>query len=210
MRLRNVKNVDEILKASIYYIDEPINQKGSWSKVFKNDNPIAIEIGMGKGDFITGMALKHPEINYIGIEKYQCVLVRGVQKLDELDIPNVKVMCYDAALLEEVFDREVDTIYLNFSDPWPKTRHTKRRLTYRSFLKVYENISKSDIHIVQKTDNDKLFESSLIELNNYGFIFDELHLDLWNTDKDNVRTEYENKFGNKGFTIKYIDAHKKR
>ena len=210
MRLRNVKNVDEILKASIYYIDEPINQKGSWSKVFKNDNPIAIEIGMGKGDFITGMALKHPEINYIGIEKYQSVLVRGVQKLDELDIPNVKVMCYDAALLEEVFDREVDTIYLNFSDPWPKTRHAKRRLTYRSFLKVYENISKSDIHIVQKTDNDKLFESSLIELNNYGFIFDELHLDLWNTDKDNVRTEYENKFGNKGFTIKYIDANKKR
>lgn len=210
MRLRNVKDAQEILHNSKYYIAKPENKKGKWSDVFGNDKPLMVEIGMGKGDFILGMAEAHPEWNFIGIEKYESVLVRGVQKLDKTDLENVRVIGVDAIHLDEYFDREVNTIYLNFSDPWPKKRHYKRRLTYRDFLEVYDRVFVDDSHIVMKTDNDTLFESTLVSLNNFGYVFDEVILDLWSRDVFNVKTEYEIKFSEKGFKIKYIEAHKKR
>jgi tRNA (guanine-N7-)-methyltransferase len=154
------------------------------------------------------MAKKYPGINFIGVEKYESVLVRAVQKLDKEALDNVLVISYDAINLGEIFDKEIDTIYLNFSDPWPKKRHYKRRLTYRNFLEVYDKLFEGDAKIILKTDNDGLFESSLVELNNYGYTFKEVHLDLWKTDIDNIKTEYEEKFGNKGFTIKYLSAYK--
>ena len=179
MRLRNVKDAEEILKNSEYFIESPENYKGKWKEIFKNENEIRIEIGMGKGDFILGMARMHPNINFIGIEKYESVLVRAVQKLDERGLPNVKVIREDAINLSKIFSQEIDLIHLNFSDPWPKKRHYKRRLTYTDFLKEYDLLFKGDAKIIQKTDNDSLFESSLIELNNYGYKFDEIILDLW-------------------------------
>ena len=210
MRLRNVKDAQEILNNSKYYIASPEEMKGNWAKVFGNDKPVMVEIGMGKGDFILGMAEAHPEWNFVGIEKYESVLVRGVQKLDKADLPNVRVIGVDAIDLDKYFGEEVTTIYLNFSDPWPKKRHHKRRLTYKDFLAVYDRVFVGDSHIIMKTDNDTLFESTLVSLNNYGYVFDDVILDLWSHDVFNVRTEYEIKFSSKGFKIKYIEAHKKR
>jgi len=210
MRLRNVKDANKILENSKYYVPNPKKNKKNWKSEFDNNNPIMLEIGMGKGDFIIGMAKLHPNWNFIGIEKYESVLVRAVQKLDEEELNNVKVLSVDAKDLEEYFNEEIDTIYLNFSDPWPKKRHHKRRLTYQDFLKIYDKAFIDDAKIKMKTDNDGLFESTLINLNNYGYEFDELYLDLWNTEVENIRTEYETKFSNLGFTIKYISAHKKK
>ena len=208
MRLRNVKDAKNILKNSSYYIDEPEALKIHWGEEFENSNPIKLEIGMGKGDFIIGMAKLHPEWNFIGVEKYESVLVRGVQKLELEDLPNVRVICVDAKEISKYFSREVEEVYLNFSDPWPKKRHHKRRLTYEGFLKEYDKIFKDRAHIEMKTDNDSLFEGTLVYLNNYGYVFDEVILDLWFSEKENVKTEYEVKFSELGFKIKYIDAHK--
>lgn len=209
MRLRNVKNAEEILKNSKYYISNPEENKGKWNSIFENDKPIMLEIGMGKGDFIKGMALLRPEYNWIGLEKYESVLVRGVQKLDKDELQNVRVVRFEAENLSDIFDHEVDTIFLNFSDPWPKKRHYKRRLTYREFLKTYDACFKSNAKIEMKTDNDGLFESSLVELSHNGYKLDEVILDLEASGKDNVKTEYEIKFGSKGFKIKYLKASKK-
>ena len=209
MRLRNIKNASEILEDSKYYLKEPINYKGIFSSLFKNKNSIMLEIGMGKGDFLIAMAEKNPNINFIGVEKYESVLVRALKKLDEKDLSNLVIFSYDAIKIDDVFDHEIDTIYLNFSDPWPKKRHYKRRLTYKDFLEVYDRCFIGDSHIILKTDNDGLFESSLVELSNNGYVFNKLSLDLWNSNIENIKTEYENKFGNKGFKIKYVDAYKK-
>ena len=208
MRLRNVKNADKILEDSNYYVKEPNKYKGNWHNLFNNTNPIHLEIGMGKGDFIIEMAKLHPEINFIGVEKYESVLVRAVQKLDTHKLNNVKVINVDALYLEEIFDREIVNIYLNFSDPWPKKRHYKRRLTYETFLKVYDKLFEKNAVLTIKTDNDIFFESTLISLNNYGYVFDDVSLDLWSQEIESPKTEYEIKFSNKGFKIKYLKAHK--
>lgn len=210
MRLRNVKNATEILNDSAYFVKEPSGIKGKWNEEFGDDQPIMLEIGMGKGDFLIGMAEAHPEWNFIGIEKYESVLVRAVQKLDELELKNVRVINIDAIDVHNIFDAEIDTIYLNFSDPWPKKRHYKRRLTYRNYLIEYDKIFKDNSKVEMKTDNDSLFESTLISLNDYGYKFDEVILDLWSTDKPNVKTEYEIKFSSKGYKIKYVRAHKNK
>lgn len=206
MRLRNIKNAEEILSNSKYLI----KPKGKLSKkdIFKNNNPLHLEIGMGKGDFIIEMAKNYPKINFIGIEKYESVIARALQKLDNLDLPNVRVICMDASNLEDVFSKEVDEIYLNFSDPWPKNRHFKRRLTYEDYLKVYDKLFKKNASLTIKTDNDKFFESTLVSLNNYGYKFEKVSLDLWNEEIFSPKTEYEKKFGNKGFKIKYLKAYK--
>lgn len=208
MRLRNVKNANAILENSNYYIKEPNKNRGKWKSVFNNTNPIHLEIGMGKGDFIIEMAKLHPEINFIGVEKYESVLVRAVQKLDKYKLDNVRVINIDAMFLEEIFDKEIVNIYLNFSDPWPKNRHYKRRLTYEGFLKVYDKLFEGNALLTIKTDNDIFFESTLVSLNNYGYVFDEVSLDLWSRDIESPKTEYEIKFSNKGFKIKYLKAHK--
>ena len=206
MRLRNIKNAEEILNNSRYLLKP--EGKISSKEIFNNSKPLHLEIGMGKGDFIIGMAQNYPDINFIGIEKYESVIARALQKLDELELTNVKVICMDASNLEDVFDKEVEEIYLNFSDPWPKNRHFKRRLTYKDYLKIYDKLFKEHASLTIKTDNDIFFESTLVSLNNYGYVFDKVSLDLWKEDIFSPKTEYEQKFGNKGFKIKYLKAHK--
>lgn len=208
MRLRNVKNAASIVENSKYIINNPKEYIGKYKSLFNNDNPINIEIGMGKGDFIIGMAKKYPDINFIGIEKYESVMVRAIEKLENIELPNLKLIRMDAIEIDKVFDKEINTIYLNFSDPWPKKRHTKRRLTSEIFLKLYDKIFISTPHIIQKTDNIGLFASSLVSLSKYGYTFERVSLDLKNEDIDNVVTEYENKFMNLGTNINYLDAKK--
>ena len=208
MRLRNVKNAKEIVFNSKYTIKEKEEYKGKYNELFNNDNPLHIEIGMGKGDFIIGMAERYPDINFIGIEMYESVMVRAIQKLDNLDLPNLRLLNMDAAFLGDVFSYEVDVIYLNFSDPWPKTRHARRRLTSPRLLSVYDACFKGNPHIIQKTDNIGLFAYSLSSLSKYGYTLENVSLDLANTDIPNVETEYEKKFKSMGVKINYLDAVK--
>ena len=208
MRLRNVKGARDTIENSDYIIKDYKEYKGKYNKLFNNNNPIHIEIGMGKGNFIIGMAKMYPDINFIGIEKYDSVIVRAIEKLDE-DIPNLKLIRMDAQETDEVFLKEIDTIYLNFSDPWPKNRHEHRRLTSEAFLKRYDTVFKNNKHIIMKTDNRKLFEFSIISLTNFGYKIKEISLDMYNDDiKDNVQTEYEKKFHDKGFPIYKIEVYK--
>lgn len=208
MRLRNVKGASDVIENSPYIIKDYKEYKGKYRTLFNNKNPLHIEIGMGKGDFIIGMAKKYPEINFIGIEKFDSVIVRAIEKLTE-EIPNLKLIRMDATEIEEVFEKEVDVIYLNFSDPWPKNRHSDRRLTSLKFLKRYDNVFKDTKKIILKTDNRKLFEFSVIEFNNYNYKIEELSLDLYNDDiKNNVQTEYERRFHELGFPIYKIIVKK--
>lgn len=209
LRLRNVKNAKEILKTCEYVVKEPQTFKGNWKKLFQNNHPIHIEIGMGKGKFLYEMAKNNPNINFIGIEKYESVLVRAVEKMNMEPLFNLKYLCIDAKDLESVFEREISCIYLNFSDPWPKNRHKNRRLTSEIFLNIYENLFISEKIIIQKTDNLILFASSLKSLNNYGYKFEEVSLDLASTDIPNIETEYEIKFKSQGIKINYLKASKK-
>ncbi len=210
MRLRNVKNAMEIVNNSSFVIKNPKELRGRYNKeVFKNNNPIHIEIGMGKGNFIIDMARKNPNINFIGIEKYESVLCRALEKVENSGLTNIKFICLDAIDIALVFDKEVETIYLNFSDPWPKKKHAKRRLTSSVFLPLYDQIFKNEKVIIQKTDNKKLFESSIVSLSNYGYVILDISLDLANSGKENSLTEYETKFMNQGVTINYLKAYKK-
>lgn len=209
MRLKNVKGANEIIIKGLYYVEDPYINKGNWNKVFNNDNPIYIEIGIGKGKFIVEKAIKYPNINFIGIEKYDSVLVRAIQKSNELELNNLKLVRMDAKRIEEVFDHEVDRIYLNFSDPWPKDRHYKRRLTSYVFLDKYEHIFKNNKYIIMKTDNIDLFNFSLESLTNHGYNIEFMTNDLHSlNDADNIMTEYEEKFSNKGIKINKLIARK--
>ena len=208
MRLRNVRGANEIIERSKYIVNDYVDYKGKFFSLFGNSNPIHIEIGMGKGDFIIGMALSNPDINFIGIEKFDSVLVRAVQKLESLDIPNLRLIRMDALNIDSVFSHEVDCLYLNFSDPWPKERHSKRRLTSELFLAKYDFIFRNECKVIMKTDNRKLFEFSIISFNNYGYIIDDLSLDLYSDDlSGNVQTEYEKKFVSNGNVIYRIGVH---
>lgn len=208
MRIRNIKDADLILKSSSYIVSEPNQFKNKWSKLFNNNNPINLEIGMGKGDFIIDMALKNPQINFIGLEKYSSVIVRAVKKLQNLNISNLKLINADALNLKDIFDHEIDTIYLNFSDPWPKKRNAKRRLTSTVFLCIYDDLFKAHKKIMLKTDNIILFESSIVSLSSYGYTITDISLDLWSTDKVYSETEYEHKFRMLGTKINYLQAEK--
>lgn len=209
MRLRNVRGANEIIEKSKYVINNYFDYKGNFSSLFDNSNPIHIEVGMGKGDFIIGMALSNPDINFIGIEKFDSVLVRAVQKLEDMDIPNLRLIRMDALNIDSVFSKEVSCLYLNFSDPWPKERHSKRRLTSDVFLAKYDLIFKDMCLVVMKTDNRKLFEYSIMSFNNYGYTIDDISLDLYHDDlTGNVQTEYEKKFVANGDIIYRISVHK--
>ena len=209
MRLKHVKGAEDIVENSSYVIKNPENNKGNFNKLFGNNNPIHIEIGMGKGNFIINNAIKYPNINFIGIEKYDSVMVKAIRILEELDLPNLRLIRMDANNIEEVFDKEIDQIYLNFSDPWPKERHAKRRLTSPNFLAKYSNIFKSTNRITMKTDNRKLFEYSIQMFNESNFKIDEISLNLYEDDiKDNIPTEYEIKFSSQGYPIYMIKVSK--
>ena len=201
MRLRHVKNAfEDLANDTKYFVLNPKDYHGKWAlEVFKNNNPIHIEIGCGKGQFMMGLAKHFPDINFIAIEKYDSVLVRCLEKVSQDDIPNLKLVLLDALMLKEVFDKgEVEEIYLNFSDPWPKTRHAKRRLTSYIYLDIYRNILASDGAIIQKTDNRSLFESSLESLSQNEWYLTNISLDLHKTDLFNITTEYEDKWSPKG------------
>lgn len=202
MRLKNVKGAKEKIEKSKYIISNPYEHKGNYKSLFHNNNPIYIEIGMGKGKFIIENALKYPNINFIGIEKYDSVLVRACETLENIDIPNLKLIRIDALNIDNIFEKEIELIYLNFSDPWPKDRHSKRRLTHQNFLEKYDKIFKNSKQIIMKTDNKTLFEFTLKSLTNYGYKIEELNLDLYsNLPDDNIQTEYEEKFSKKGLII---------
>lgn len=204
MRLRNKPWAkDKLDSYPQYVVSSPEEYKGRWHEAFEKDQPLHIEIGTGKGRFITEMAKANPHINYIGIEVYESVIVVALDRLIEAKLPNIKLMNVNAVDLKEFFDKgDVDRVYLNFSDPWPKKRHEKRRLTYKSFLKTYEEIlvDKGEIHF--KTDNQGLFESALMSFSEYGLLLKYVSLDLHNSDYEgNIMTEYEQKFSEKGFRI---------
>ena len=200
MRLRNVPGARETIIENQFSIQEPEQKKGKWAEVFGNDHPIHIEVGMGKGQFIIEMAKRNPEINYIGIEKYSSVLVRAVEKLEDFEQNNLRLIRMDAENIEEVFDKdEVDRIYLNFSDPWPKDRHAKRRLTSTRFLERYNNILTPEGRVMFKTDNKDLFDFSLEQVEEAGWILENHTYDLHHSEynEGNVMTEYEEKFSAK-------------
>lgn len=210
MRLKNVKNAKNIVNSSNYIVENPGEHKGNWNKVFDNDKEIYIEIGMGKGDFIIGMAKLYPNINFIGIEMFDSVMARAVQKLEEENIPNLKLIRMDANEIENVFDKEIDRIYLNFSDPWPKNRHSKRRLTSHTLLSKYDNVFKDEKIIMQKTDNIDLFAFSIESLSTYGYTLKNVTLDLANNlIENNVETEYEKKFKAIDKKICRLEAYKR-
>jgi tRNA (guanine-N7-)-methyltransferase len=211
MRLRKVKNASNIINNSDYIINRPQELKGNWGKCFSNENPIHIEIGMGKGQFIINMAIKYPDINFIGIEKYDSVLVRAVEKLENQEIKpnNLKLILLDAKDIAEIFDREISVIYLNFSDPWPKAKHTKRRLTSKDFLEKFDLVFKNEKMIIQKTDNIDLFQFSIESLKEYGYEITNITYDLHRDfTEDNIMTEYEEKFQKKGILICKLTAKK--
>ncbi|VED85018.1 tRNA (guanosine(46)-N7)-methyltransferase TrmB [Streptococcus equi] len=209
MRVRKRKGAQEHLENNPHYVIlEPEAAKGRWSEVFGNDHPIHIEVGSGKGAFITGMALKNPEINYIGIDIQLSVLSYALDKVLASQAPNVRLLRVDGSSLTNYFDAgEVDMMYLNFSDPWPKSRHEKRRLTHRSFLDTYKQILPENGEIHFKTDNRGLFEYSLASFSQYGMTLKQVWLDLHASDyPDNVMTEYEARFAKKGQVIYRLEA----
>ena len=210
MRLKKVKNAKEDVMMSTYYVESPEGYKGNWKNLFGNKNPIHIEVGMGKGKFIIGMARKYPNINFIGIEKYDSVLVRAVEMLRDMEeFKNLKLLLLDAEKIEEIFEKEIERIYLNFSDPWPKARHEKRRLTSEVFLRKYDAIFENKKEIIQKTDNREFFDFSLDSIKNYGYVIDEYTYDLYaENDVNNIPTEYEEKFSSKGIKTNRLKAHK--
>ncbi|WP_409270955.1 tRNA (guanosine(46)-N7)-methyltransferase TrmB [Neobacillus sp. SCS-31] len=204
MRFRNKPWAGEkIRQYPQYVISAPETHKGKWHEVFGNNNPLHIEVGTGKGKFITGMAAANPDINYLGIELHQGVLASALDRLIETELPNVKLLNVNAAELLSYFAKnDVSRLYLNFSDPWPKTRHEKRRLTYKSFLALYEQILIDGGEIHFKTDNQGLFEYSLVSFSEYGMLLRDVSLDLHNSGFEwNIMTEYEEKFSEKGNRI---------
>lgn len=213
MRMRNKPWADDFLRENFdVVIPEPEKLKGKWRTVFPANQPLHIEVGTGKGQFITGMAKKNQDINYIGIELAKSVIVTAAKKVKELELENVKMININAAALTDIFEEgEADRIYLNFSDPWPKKRHEKRRLTHSYFLKQYEKVlgGKGAIHF--KTDNQGLFEYSLKSFSEYGLLLTEVSLDLYRSGMEgNVMTEYEEKFSSQGQRIYRAEAEWKQ
>ena len=208
MRIRNVKNKEEIMNNSSYLIMDYKNYKGKWNTLFNNDNPIYIEIGMGKGKFIIENAMNNPNINFIGIERFDSIVAKALPKIPD-NINNLLIIRMNALEIDEVFDKEIDRIYLNFSDPWPKKRHHFRRLTSNIFLNKYDKIFKKDYNIYLRTDNDDLFMYSIESLSNHGYILNNVYFDLHKEEDNLITTEYEDKFSSNNMPIHSLIAVKK-
>ena len=209
MRLLNIPGAEEALREYPTFVYNPVRYKGRWKERFGNDHPIHIEIGCGKGRFINTLAERHPEINFIAIELKAEVVLRAAQRTEKRAIPNLAFVQFNAALLPDLFGAgEVSRIYLNFSDPWPKTRHAKRRLTYSSFLKTYQQVLVKNGEIHLKTDNEKLFEFSLNQFSDERFQLRHITFDLHHSPwaEDNVMTEYEERFSSRGQRIYRTEA----
>lgn len=208
MRLRNVPYAKEKIENSSYVIKDYGDMSGNFRAFFGNSHPIFLEIGSGKGNFLIENAKRYPNVNFIGIEKYDSVLVRALEKIELEEIPNLRFIRMDAKDVDKVFKREIDKLYLNFSDPWPKDRHAKRRLTSDTFLRRYDDIFLGKKEIEFKTDNRKLFEYSIMSLTNYGYTIDNISLDWHQDAKENIMTEYEEKFSRQGQVIFHIHVFK--
>ena len=213
MRLRNIPGADDVIKRHPIVVKESKEYKGKWQELFLNNHPIHIEIGMGKGQFILTLAKQNPNINYIGIERYSSVLLRALEKYDTeefCELTNVRFICMDAMELPEVFcEEEVEKIYLNFSDPWPKARHARRRLTSTVFLEQYDKVLEKEGVVEFKTDNRPLFEFSLEQVEEAGWKLLGHTFDLHHDEKmnlGNVMTEYEEKFSSQGNPIHKLIA----
>lgn len=211
MRLRNVKGSRDVIATSEYVIKDETTRKGTWESIFGNSNPVHIEIGMGKGQFITTLAQQNPDINYVGIEKYSSVLIRAIAKQEELQLPNLYFIRMEAEYIADVFaPGEVARIYLNFSDPWPKDRHAKRRLTSKEFLARYDRILAADGEVIFKTDNRELFDFSLEQVPEAGWKLENFTYDLHHSKylEGNIMTEYETKFVAEGKPICRLVANR--
>ncbi|WP_226656203.1 tRNA (guanosine(46)-N7)-methyltransferase TrmB [Pseudalkalibacillus hwajinpoensis] len=209
MRQRNKPWAADMFAENPQFVPtNPIERKGNWKDVFQNDHPIHLEVGTGKGQFIIGMAKQNPDVNFIGLELSSSVMVSALEKLIEEDVPNVRLLNENAQDLQSLFEEnEVSRIYLNFSDPWPKNRHEKRRLTYKTFLDLYRVVMSPTGEVHFKTDNQGLFEYSLHSFSAYGMTLNQVSLDLHTSDmEDNVMTEYEEKFSSKGSRIYRCEA----
>lgn len=208
MRLRNVKYAKELIRSyPNYIVEKPKNHKGKWHDVFNNDNPIEVELGCGKGKFIYDIAKKNPNINYIGIEKYDSVVVRALEKLILHPLENIKLIRFDATNIVDIFtNNEISNIYLNFSDPWPKRKHAKRRLTSPKFLNRFHSVLQNFGNIYMKTDNYAFFEYSIMQFNNsIHYYIEDISLDLYQKlPKDNIQTEFEIKFTERKKPIYYL------
>lgn len=211
MRLRKVKNALDRLKGyPSYFIESPEKMKGKWNEIFQNSHPLHIEIGCGKGQFISQLASLNPDINYLAIEKYDSVLLRAAEKLENVTLPNLRLILWDAGRIEEIFaENEVSQIYINFSDPWPKAAHRKRRLTYKTFLKSYETILGPEGKICQKTDNRQFFAFSIESFNENNWLLSKITLDLHADGDFNIQTEFEEKWSKLG-PIYRLEATKRR
>ena len=211
MKYNTVKNANNILDNSSYLVKNPENYKGNWKSLFNNNNnnnPICLELGMGRASFIIGMAKKYPNINFIGLELDVNQTAHALSTLSSSNLNNVKIINADAKDLLNFFSKEIDTIYLTFSEPWPKRVDRKKRFTDESYLKLYDRIFKKDKHIILKTDNKILFQSALESLSNYWYVFDKISLDLHNDERniDNVMTDFEKQYFKEKRQIYYLDA----
>lgn len=209
MEYNKIKNALELINSSKYLIKNPENYKNKWHDLFQNHNPIYLELGTGRGDFLLNMARKYPNINFIGVEINSSQLVRATQILEASNLKNIYLINMDARNLTKVFGKEIDTIYLTFSEPWPKKRDEKNRFTHESYLKIYDQIFKKDKHIILKTDNKGLFAYSLESLSQYWYIFDIVSLDLHNDERNipNIMTDFEKQYFKEKRPIYYLDAY---
>ena len=208
MEYIKIKNADKIVKNCPYVVNDPKNYKGKWQTLFKNKNPIYLELGMGRGDFIIDMAKSYPNINFIGLEAIDSQMVRAVENLTNKNLPNLKLINCNAEDVDNIFQKEIDTIYLTFCDPWPKKIDEKKRFTHINFLKKYDKIFKKQKHIILKTDNKGFFAYSLETLSNYWYTFKRVSLDLHHDENPipNIMTNYEKQYFKEGRPIYYVDA----
>lgn len=208
MRYNVVKNADKIVKNSKFVVNNPNNNKNKWKDIFGNNNPICLELGMGRGNFIIEMAKKYPNINFIGLELYTSQMVMAVEKLANTNLKNIKLINCDAREIDQIFGKEIDTIYLTFSEPWPKKQDEKKRFTHESYLKLYDKIFKKNKHIILKTDNKILFAYSLESLSQYWYSFERVSLDLHHDEQkiDNVMTDFEKQYFKENRPIYYLEA----
>lgn len=208
MRYIQIKDADKIIGKSPYLVSNPSSYKNKWSQVFGNNNPICIELGMGRGSFIINMAKTYPNINFIGLELYDSQMVQAVEKLKNLNLNNLKLINMDARELDTVFGKEINTIYLTFSDPWPEKKNEKRRFTHENYLRIYDKVFKKNKHIILKTDNKGFFAYSLESLSQYWYVFERVSLDLHHDENkiNNIMTDFEKRYFEENRPIYYVDA----
>ena len=209
MEYKSFKDADLIINRSSYLVKNPKNNKNNWKSVFGNNNPLHLELGTGRGDFIMNMAKANPQINFIGLEISDDQLVKAVQKLDNQKLTNLRLIHADARDIDNIFGKEITTIYLTFSEPWPKAHDEKKRFTHESYLRLYDKIFKKNKHIIMKTDNKGLFQYSLESLSQYWYVFNRVSLDLHNDEKpvkNNIMTDWEKKCVQDRKPIYYVDA----